>query len=306
MPRKKENMEEIKAEEANISLVAMEEEESQEEPRKMKAEKSAVEEDSDASEETASEKTLQEGEDAESAKKKGRKKESKVDALKEQLKAKKDVKTLLSLEEYVKSGIHLGTKVIMPDMRKYVYRRRADGLAILNTELIDAKLKEAAEYITKFNPKDIIVVCKREAGWKAAKLFSEITSIRAFTKKYPAGIITNIKLANFFEPELVLVCDPWLDKNAMNDAKITNKKILALCDTNNITKRADIIVPCNNKSEKSLGLVFYIFAKELVKFHKMDKKIKLEDFTGDLGEKRELKEKETNEPIIVNPEAQAF
>jgi len=306
MPRKKENTEEMKMEE-RTSLG-----EDPKESKKMKSEEPVIEEnlgqskEQDAQALALSEETPSKAEATESVKKKKEKKESTVDALKEQLKSKKDVKTLLSLEEYVKSGIHLGTKVIMPDMRKYVYRRRADGLAILNTELIDAKLKEAAEYITKFNPKDIIIVCKREAGWKAVKLFSEITGIRVFTKKYPAGIVTNIKLTNFFEPELVLVCDPWLDKNAMNDAKITNKKILALCDTNNITKRADIIVPCNNKSEKSLGLIFYIFAQELVKFHKMDKKIKLEDFTGDLGEKRELKEKETNEPVIVNPEAQAF
>lgn len=229
-----------------------------------------------------------------------------LESLKEQLKSKKDAKSLLSLEEYVKSGIHLGTKVIMPDMRKYVYRRRADGLAILNTEIIDTKLREAAEYITKFNPKEIIVVCKREAGWKSLKLFSEVTGIRVFTKKYPAGIITNIKLANFFEPELIIICDPWLDKNALNDAKKTNKKVLALCDTNNIVRGADVIVPCNNKSEKSLGLILYIFAQELIRFHKLDTKIKLEDFTGDMSMEKPLKEKDTKETTVVNPEAQAF
>ncbi len=257
----------------------------------------------------ALEESPQETEETPKKKKKESKKSEEpqsLDALKEQLKAKKEMKTLLSLEEYVKSGIHLGTKVIMPDMRKYVYRRRADGLAILNTEIIDIKLREAAEYITQFNPKDIIVVCKREAGWKAVKLFSETTGIRVFMKKYPAGIVTNIKLNDFFEPELIIICDPWLDKNALNDAKITNKKVLALCDTNNITKGADIIVPCNNKSDKSLGLVFYIFAQELIKAHNLDKKIKLEDFTGDISTPEKFKEKETQEPIIVNPEAQAF
>ena len=227
-----------------------------------------------------------------------------MDALKEQLKAKKDVKSLLSLEEYVKSGIHLGTKVIMPDMRKYVYRRRADGLAILNTEIIDKKLKEASEFIAKFDPKDIIIVCKREAGWKAVRLFSEVTGIRVFTKKYPAGIVTNIKLENFFEPSLIVICDPWLDKNALNDAKITNKKVLALCDTNNVTKGADIIVPCNNKSDKSIGLIFYIFAQKFIEHLKLDKKIKLEDFTGDMSSEKIRPEKELKE--IVNPDAQAF
>src|SRR3989344_2873013 len=45
--------------------------------------------------------------------------------------------TLIPLEEYIKCAVHLGTKVITPTMRKYVYKRRADGLAVINTILID-------------------------------------------------------------------------------------------------------------------------------------------------------------------------
>ena len=41
--------------------------------------------------------------------------------------------TLVPMEDYLKASIHLGTRVITPDMRKYVYRRRADGLAVFNT-----------------------------------------------------------------------------------------------------------------------------------------------------------------------------
>ena len=34
---------------------------------------------------------------------------------------------LVPIEDYLKASVHLGTRVITPDMRKYVYRRRADG-----------------------------------------------------------------------------------------------------------------------------------------------------------------------------------
>ena len=81
--------------------------------------------------------------------------------LKEQVKVKKKTDMLIPLEEYVKSGIYLGTKVVTPDMRPFVYRRRADGLAIFNTDIIDEKLKEGIEYLCKFNAEDIILVCKR-------------------------------------------------------------------------------------------------------------------------------------------------
>ena len=90
---------------------------------------------------------------------------------------------LIPLEEYVKAGIYLGTKVVTPEMKPFVYRRRADGLAIFNTDLIDEKLKEGVEYLSKFDPKDIILVCKRQAGWKAAMKFSEINRNKNFHKK---------------------------------------------------------------------------------------------------------------------------
>src|SRR4030042_6989825 len=174
---------------------------------------------------------------------------------------KKRAEMLVPLEEYVKSGIYLGTKVVTPDMKPFVYRRRADGLAIFNTDLIDEKLKEGIEFLSKFDAKDIIVVCKRQAGWKVVDMFSRLTGIRAFTKKYPAGILTNITLPNFFENELTIITDHWLDKNAMDDTLKIKKKVLMLCDTNNFSKGTNQIIIGNNKSSRSLGLIFYLLTK---------------------------------------------
>jgi hypothetical protein len=88
-------------------------------------------------------------------------------------------------------------------MRKYVYRRRMDGLAILNTLIVDKKLKNAIDFIVQYQPKDWILVCKREAGWRAVKMFSELTGVKIFTKKYPAGVITNTVLPDFFETKIL-------------------------------------------------------------------------------------------------------
>ena len=206
------------------------------------------------------------------------------EALKEQVKGKK-TEMLVPLEEYVKAGIYLGTKVVTPSMRPFVYRRRADGLAIFNTDLIDEKLKEGVEYLSKFDAEDIILVCKRQAGWKAAEKFSEITGIRVFTKKYPAGILTNTKLPEFFENELTVVTDSWLDKNALNDTLKVNKNVLMICDTNNFSKGADQVIIGNNKSAKSLGLIFYLLAKGYCKAKKIEADIPdLEWWTGELDE----------------------
>src|SRR3989344_4064132 len=203
-----------------------------------------------------------------------------TEELKEQVKGKKK-EPLLPLDDYVKSGIYLGTKVVTPDMRQYVYRRRADGLAIFNTDIIDEKLKEGIEYLSKFEPKDIVLVCKRLAGWKAAEMVSKATGIRVFTKKYPAGILTNTDLPDFFENELTIITDAWLDKNALMDTLKVHKKILMICDTNNFSKDVDQIIIGNNKSPKSLGLILYLLARGYCKNKKIEGDIpELDEWMG--------------------------
>ena len=191
-------------------------------------------------------------------------------------------KTSVPVEDYLKYSVYLGTKVITPHMKKFVYKRRADGIAVIDVNLIDEYLKNFIKELVKYNPEDFIVVCKREAGWKAVKLFSELTGVRVFTKKYPAGIITNLTLQEFFEPKMLLLCDPWVDKNALKDAKRMQKKVFSLADTNNYVFDVDHFVPCNNKSNKSLGLIFYLIAKEYLKEKKIDKPLpEIDDFVGE-------------------------
>jgi len=212
---------------------------------------------------------------------------TKTEELKEQVKIKKRTDMLIPLEDYVKAGIYLGTRVVTPDMRPFVYRRRADGLAIFNTDLIDEKLKEGIAYLSKFNPEDVILVCKRQAGWKAAKMFSNFTGIRVFTKKYPAGILTNTTLPDFFENEMTIVTDSWFDKNALNDTLRVNKKVLMICDTNNFSKGASQIIIGNNKSAKSLGVIFYLLTRGYCKAKKPEVVNDIPDLEWWVSEKEE-------------------
>src|SRR3989338_6530359 len=55
----------------------------------------------------------------------------KTQDIKEELEKKREL--LVELDDYVKTGIHLGTRVITPSMRQFVYRRRADSIGVLNT-----------------------------------------------------------------------------------------------------------------------------------------------------------------------------
>ncbi len=189
------------------------------------------------------------------------------------LEEEEEKETLVPMEDYLKSSIHLGTRVITPDMRPYVYRRRADGLAVFNTSLLDDKIREGSAFLAQFAPEDIILVCKREAGWKAVNLFAKVTGVRAFTKKYLAGILTNIKLERFTEAELMFICDPWLDKNALMDANRVKIPVLSICDTNNFTAGITQVISGNNKSAKSLGMIFYLLTKAYLEQRKIDSPI---------------------------------
>ncbi len=210
-----------------------------------------------------------------------------TEELKEKVKIKKRGDMLIPLEEYVKAGIYLGTRVVTPDMKPFVYRRRADGLAIFNTDLIDEKLKESIEFLSKFEPQEVIVICKRQAGWEAVERFGKLTGIRVFTKKYPAGILTNTALPDFFENELTIITDAWLDKNALNDTLNVKKKVLMICDTNNFSKKTDQIIIGNNKSPKSLGVIYYLLAKGYCKAHGIEADIPdLEVWTGEIEEEK--------------------
>jgi ribosomal protein uS2 len=179
-------------------------------------------------------------------------------------------------------------------MKPFVYRRRADGLAIFNTDIIDEKLKEGIEYLSGFSPEEIILVCKRQAGWKVAEMFSKLTGIKVFTKKYPAGILTNTSLPDFFENELTIITDSWLDKNALHDTSNVRKKVLMICDTNNFAKGADKIIIGNNKSAKSLGIIFYLLTRGYCKARDIEANIPDLDWWITEEEENKIEEKTRN------------
>ena len=172
---------------------------------------------------------------------------------------------LVPLDKYLKVGLHIGTKFRTKYMEQFIYKVRPDGLAVLNIQKIDERIKLATNFLSQYAPEDILIVCRRDSGHQAVDLFSKLTGIRVIKGRYPPGMLTNSQLEIFTEKKLLLVVDPWPDKNAVLDAVKVGIPIIALCDTNNESNFIDLVVPCNNKGKKSLGLMFYILAKEYMK-----------------------------------------
>ncbi len=195
-------------------------------------------------------------------------------------------KLLVPLDQYLKVGIHIGTKYKTKYMEPFIYKIRSDGLAVLNVQKINDRIAIAAKFLSQYEPEDILVVCRRENGQRAAKMFAKATGIKALVGRYPPGILTNPNLDTFTEKKLMLAVDPWPDKNAMKDAARVGIPVIALCDTNNEANDIDLVVPCNNKGKKSLALFFWIMAREYLKSRGLikkdsDFKYKIEDFAED-------------------------
>lgn len=173
--------------------------------------------------------------------------------------------TLVELEKYLSAGVHLGTKFKTRSMAPFIYKINPAGLAILDIKKIDDRIRIAAKFLSHYKPEEILVIGRRENSWKAVKKFAKATGVKFFTGRYPAGILTNPELENFIEPKVILVTDPWPDKNAINDSLKVGIPIVAFCDSNNTTRAIDLVIPCNNKGAKSLGLVYWILANEYLK-----------------------------------------
>lgn len=186
---------------------------------------------------------------------------------------------LVPQDVYLKSGIHIGTKFKTKHMEQFIYKTRPDGLSVLNLKKIDERIKTTASFLSQYAPEEILVISRRENSWKAVKAFGKATGIGVIAGRYPPGMMTNPELESYFEPKVILITDSWPDRNAVLDANKVGVPVIALCDTNNQSNNIDLVVPCNNKGKKSLGLFFWILAREYMK-----KK-------GLLGEKEELKEK---------------
>ena len=65
---------------------------------------------------------------------------------------------------YLTNAVHTGLNRKTSDMMPFIYKVRYDGLCLFDVSKIDARLKVAAKFIARYDPKDVLVVSNRMYG----------------------------------------------------------------------------------------------------------------------------------------------
>lgn len=190
---------------------------------------------------------------------------------------------------YLSCGIHIGTKLLSGDARRFIYRQTNYGLYVIDLTQTDERLKIAAKFLSKYVEEGsdrVIVTSVRRYGKEPVKKFCEALGCRAITTRFIPGSLTNPIIDTYIkEASVVVIVDPHADKVVLREAKLARIPVISLFDTDDTLTGIDLAIPANNRGKKALGLAFWLLARqimlELGKISSEEEfRYSLEDFTS--------------------------
>ena len=172
---------------------------------------------------------------------------------------------LLPLETYEENAVNIGTQQKSADMARFIDTVRDDGLYLLNVNMTDSRIRSTANFLNKFESPRIMVVSARQYGQRPARLFAEAIGANAAVGRFIPGSLTNPALRSYVEPDVLFVTDPAADQQALKEAVNSGLPVVGIVDANNNLRNVDIAVPANNKGRRSLALIYWLLAREVLK-----------------------------------------
>jgi small subunit ribosomal protein S2 len=195
-----------------------------------------------------------------------------------------------NLEKMILStGIRVGTPVKTKYMVPFIIRANPEGLYILDISKTLSRIDIAAKFISRADISKVAVTSAREYGKTPVERFCNLTHAKYILGRFMPGTFTNPALPKYMEPQIVIVTDPQADQQAVLEATRAGVPVIAICNSDNVISKVDVVIPANNRGRKALATVYWLLAREVLKKQGVIKtdsemKVPIEDFETKLVE----------------------